>query len=39
MKDANLIIDHYENKHMLKTILADNLEDMFNEVVKEAKND
>ena len=39
MKDASLIIDHYDKKQSLKTIKVGKLEDVLNEVVKEAKND
>ena len=39
MKDANLIIDHYDKKHILRTINAGKLEDVLRDVVKEAKND
>lgn len=39
MKDANLIIEHYKKKHMLKTIVVGKLEDVLHDVVKEAEND
>ena len=39
MKEANLIIDYYKEKGILKTVLVEKLDNTLESVLKEVKND